>query len=59
MLSCLLKLFVGVGGVYNSEAIKGAERFFSNYARKLTTRYYFSDNYFPLSLFEDLSHFLL
>ncbi|KAE8818497.1 methyltransferase tarbp1 [Hordeum vulgare] len=28
----------GVGGVYNSEAIKGAERFFSNYARKLTTR---------------------
>ncbi|VAI25799.1 unnamed protein product [Triticum turgidum subsp. durum] len=28
----------GVGGVYNSEAIKGAERFFSNYARKLTIR---------------------
>ncbi|XP_051205949.1 uncharacterized protein [Lolium perenne] len=28
----------GVGGVYKSETIKGAERFFSNYARKLMTR---------------------
>uniref|UniRef100_A0ACD5VLP4 Uncharacterized protein n=1 Tax=Avena sativa TaxID=4498 RepID=A0ACD5VLP4_AVESA len=27
----------GVGGVYNSETIKGAEKFFSNYARELTT----------------------
>lgn len=27
----------GVGGVYNSETIKGAERFFSNYARELMT----------------------
>ncbi|CAM0871313.1 unnamed protein product [Alopecurus aequalis] len=28
----------GVGGVYNSETIKGAERFFSSYAQELTTR---------------------
>lgn len=28
----------GVGGVYHSKTIKGAEIFFSNYAQKLTTR---------------------